>query len=37
MDNSLASYKVFYEVAAEGNISRAAKKLNIRRILQSLN
>ena len=29
MEQSLAVYRVFYEVAAAGNISRAAKKLNI--------
>lgn len=29
MEQSLAVYRVFYEVASAGNISRAAKKLNI--------
>ncbi len=29
MEQSLAVYRVFFEVAAAGNISRAAKKLNI--------
>ena len=29
MEQSLAVYRVFFEIAAAGNISRAAKKLNI--------